>query len=126
VSEATSAREEESPPPAKKGKKRRGTAAAKASERSAPEGWPAFARDFPADAELTRLVEAFERGEYALVREAAPRLANSTEDDDVRRAARELRRRLDPDPLAVYLLGVAAALLVFLAYWFWTHPHEGL
>jgi hypothetical protein len=90
-----------------------------------PDIGPAFARQFPHDRELERLVTAFEAGNYALVREAAPRLAQQTESDEVRRAARELRRRVDPDPLMVYLVGVAALLLGVLAYWYWSHPHVG-
>jgi hypothetical protein len=84
---------------------------------------PAFAHAFPRDAELDALVAAFEAGDYARVRREAPALAQRTEDDAVRRAARELRRRLDPDPAAVYMLLAAAMLLVFLAGWYWLHPH---
>jgi hypothetical protein len=85
---------------------------------------PAFAHDFPRDPELDALVAAFEQGDYARVRREAPELVHRTESDEVRRAARLLRRRLDPDPLATYLFAAAAALLVFLAIWYWTHPHE--
>ncbi len=89
------------------------------------EGVPAFARSFPRDDDaLTALVAAFEAGDYARVRREAPALVQKTDRDDVRRAARELRRRLDPDPLAVYMLMAAAALLVFLAGWYWLHPHS--
>ncbi|MFT3773503.1 MAG: hypothetical protein QM820_49635 [Minicystis sp.] len=84
---------------------------------------PAFARGFPADPDLAALVAAFEAGDYARVRREAPALAKKTDRDDVRAAARELRRRLDPDPLAVYLLGIAAVLLVFLAGWYLMHAH---
>ncbi len=85
---------------------------------------PAFARAWPRDATLDALVAAFEAGDYARVRREAPDLARQTEDDAVRRAARELRRRLDPDPVAVYMLMAAAALLVFLASWYGLHPHS--
>lgn len=44
---------------------------------------------------------------------------------DIRPALREVLRRLEPDPLALGLVGVAAILLVILAGWYWTHPHEG-
>jgi hypothetical protein len=87
------------------------------------DGGPAFARGWPRDPELDALVAAFEAGDYARVRAKAPELARSTESDAVRRAARELARRLDPDPAAVYMLMAAAALLVFLAGWYWLHPH---
>jgi hypothetical protein len=46
-----------------------------------------------------------------------------TDRAEVRKAARELVKRLDPDPIAVYLLAGAALLLAFLALWYWTHPH---
>jgi hypothetical protein len=87
------------------------------------DGLPAFARAFPREPALDALVLAFEAGDYARVRREAPALARSTDDDAVRAAARELRRRLDPDPLAVYLLAAAALLLTFLAGWYWAHPH---
>jgi hypothetical protein len=98
--------------------------------RAAPEGIepderrPGFARTWPHDAVLDALVAAFEAGDYARVRREAPALAERTEHDAVRRAARELRRRLDPDPVAVYMLMVAGALLAFLAGWYWLHPHS--
>jgi hypothetical protein len=47
----------------------------------------------------------------------------STDSVAVRKATRELLKRLDPDPIAVYLLAGAALLLAFLAFWYWTHPH---
>jgi hypothetical protein len=90
----------------------------------ASEDVPAFAIGWPRDAELTALVTAFEAGDYARVRREAPALAQRTEDRDVRRAARELAKRLDPDPVAVYMLAAAAMLLVFLAGWYWSHPHH--
>lgn len=86
---------------------------------------PAFARGFPRDPALDALVAAFEAGDFARVRREAPELAKQTDRDEVRAAARELMRRLDPDPLAVYLLGIAAVLLAFLAGWYWLHPHGG-
>ena len=85
---------------------------------------PAFALSFPSDPALDALVQAYEQGNYARVRREAPALAKRTERPEVRKAARELARRLDPDPLAVYLLVGAALLLVFLAGWYWSHPLE--
>lgn len=87
------------------------------------DGVPAFALDFPDDPTLTALVAAFEQGDYARVRREAPALVQQTESVAVRKAARELRKRIEPDPLAVYLLAGAALLLAFLAFWYWTHPH---
>ncbi len=112
------------PPPPKRRKKRRKRAAAdEAPEAEERRDVPAFARAFPRDPALDALVAAFEAGDYARVRREAPALAKATEHDDVRAAARELARRLDPDPLALTLLGGAAVLLFFLAAWYWSHPH---
>lgn len=85
---------------------------------------PTFVHTFPADPELERLVSAFERGDYALVRREAAAVAAAAADPAVRRAARELRRRIDPDPLARYLLFVGVALLVVLVAWTYGTPHH--
>jgi len=79
---------------------------------------PSFARDFPRDPALDALVEAFVQGDYARVRADAAKLAESAHDDEVGRAARELVRRTQADPLTVWLLILASALLVALSvYW---------
>jgi hypothetical protein len=90
---------------------------------AAREGLPPFTRDYPRDAALDALLAAFEAGNYAVVRRDAPALAESTEKDDVRWAARDLLRRIQPDPIILYLLAIAAGLLVVLAVWYWSHPH---
>ena len=84
---------------------------------------PAFARSFPKDAALDSLVESFTRGDYARVRREAPELARSADKTEVKEAALELRRRIDPDPLALILMFLAVALLVVLASYYWTHRH---
>jgi len=88
-------------------------------------GWPEFASWFPQDPAVEELVVAFESGNYARVREGSRRIlsAQPAKPDDVRRAAREMLRRIDPDPIAIYLLAGAALLLVFLSFWYWTHSH---
>jgi len=78
---------------------------------------PLFLTEFPEDPELSRLVAAFEAGNYALIRSDAERLAKRTGDARIRDAALELRRRIDPDPLIKYLLGLAVALLLFLVFY---------
>lgn len=78
---------------------------------------PAFLLDFPEDPELERLILAFEAGNYALVRREAEPLAARTRDSAVRDAALELRRRIDPDPLATGLLALSVLLLLFLTFW---------
>jgi hypothetical protein len=87
---------------------------------AAGEERPAFLLDFPEDPELERLILAFEAGNFAQVRAQAPQLAASTTDDAVRRAALELRRRTDPDPLLLVLLGLCIVLFVFLVSWVYT------
>lgn len=85
---------------------------------------PRFLLEFPDDPELTRLAAAFEAGDYRAVRIGAGRLAETTEDPLVREAARELRRRIDPDPLMKYLLAVALTLFVFVVwYTYQSQPH---
>lgn len=78
---------------------------------------PLFLSEFPEDPRLSRLVVAFEAGNYALIRSDAEKLAEQTSDPLVRDAALELRRRIDPDPLIKYLLGLAVALLLFLVFY---------
>jgi len=78
---------------------------------------PAFLLSFPRDPELEPLIAAFEAGDFARVRREAPELARRTRDEAVRRAALELRRRIDPDPLLVVLLVFALSLFAFLVAW---------
>jgi hypothetical protein len=82
---------------------------------------PRFLLGFPQHPDLQRLVAAFEAGNYALVREEAEALAERAETPAVRDAALELRRRIDPDPLAKYLLALTAALLLSLSYFAYNH-----
>ncbi len=89
----------------------------------APVSVPAFAKDFPSDPALQRLVALFEQGNYAQVRKDGPALLKSTEDPAIRSAVKDVLKRIEPDPLALYLLVAAGALLVILAGWYWTHPH---
>ncbi len=76
--------------------------------------------DFPDDPRLRELTEAFERGDYRFVRDHAAKLEASA--PELAQAARELRARIDPDPLAVKLILASAALLVFLTAWAY-HAH---
>ena len=78
---------------------------------------PTFLLDYPEDPALERLITAFERGNYALIRREAEAVAKAAEDPAVRDAALELRRRIEPDPLAKYLLLIATLLLVYLVAW---------
>jgi hypothetical protein len=92
----------------------------RARQNAAGEDRPAFLLNFPADPQLERLILAFEAGDFAQVRAQAPQLVASTTDDAVRRAALELRRRTDPDPLLLVLLGLCVVLFVFLVAWVYT------
>lgn len=86
---------------------------------------PRFLLDFPDNPELEPLIVAFESGNYAYIRDNAERVAAAATDPLVREAALELRRRIDPDPLAKYLLLVSVLLLVFLSVWaYLTHGHR--
>ena len=60
---------------------------------------------------------AFEQGNFAQVRALAPELASRTTNPEVRRAALELRRRIDPDPLLIVLLIFSLSLFSFLVLW---------
>lgn len=115
----------------KKGKKgRRKSKSAAADSGSAPrselndEGRerPAFLLKFPHDPELEPLIAAFEAGNYAHVREFAPRLAEHSEQPEVKAAAQELLERIEPDPLVKFLLAVAIALFVVVVAFVY-HSH---
>jgi len=84
---------------------------------------PPFLAAFPDDPDLQRLTDAYQRGDYRLVRQDAAALAERTADARVRKAALELRRRIDPDPLARYVIIAAVALLMFLIVWAYGAAH---
>jgi hypothetical protein len=78
---------------------------------------PRFVLGFPNDPDLMELSAAYERGDFAFVRKHAAALIDKSPDPVVRAAAKELRRRIDPDPQVVWLLCLALGLLVFLGVW---------
>lgn len=83
---------------------------------------PAFLLRFPEDPELEPVIAAFEAGNYAHVRVAAQKLSEHGQTPEVRHAADELLRRIEPDPLMKLFLGVAIALLlVVVAYGYMGH-----
>ena len=84
---------------------------------------PRFLLEFPNDPALQALVSAFEAGNYQAVREGSAKLIASSEDPIVRAAARELGRRIDPDPLLKYLLFVALGLFVFVVWYTYQGQH---
>ncbi|MFO7181125.1 MAG: hypothetical protein DIU78_020665 [Pseudomonadota bacterium] len=105
-----------------RGKKRRRrkkaeeSAAAPVFERPAitEHGWerPRFLRRFPNDPELEPLIRAYELGRYAELRKAAPRVMESSASPEVRRAAEELLRRTEPDPLVKFFLAMTLVLVI--------------
>lgn len=112
--------------PRKKKKKRKKEPTAEGPNPLGPDGRerPTFVLAFPSDPELDRLVKAFELGNYAFVREHGPALIEKSETPAVRDAARELVRRIEPDPLVKILLGISVSLLLLLTLWAYkTHGH---
>ncbi len=87
----------------------------------APVSRPLFAKAYPEDPTLQRLLDAFVEGDFALVRREAPELARSTQEPEVARAALDLKRRTEPDSTTITLLLASAGLLLFLILWFHTH-----
>lgn len=110
--EAASKKTPSEEPPRKKRKKKKVTAR---------EGVPTFAQRYPQDEALDALLRFFDRGNYAAVREGAEKLLTSDAKPAVKQAAEDLLRRLEPDPLARYLMGTATLLLVFFSLWYFTH-----
>jgi hypothetical protein len=108
---------DETPKKKKKKKKRAGDDTPKRDELDA-EGRerPTFVLTFPSDPALDHAVKAFELGDYASVRTAATKLTEH-ENPDVRAAAGELLRRIEPDPLVKLLLAMAVLLLVVVTFW---------
>lgn len=84
-------------------------------------GYPAFARNFPDNGELAKLVEAFARGDYKTAGDGGRALAAKTDDDAVKKAALLLAERTKPDPTSRVLFLFTATLLVFLSVWWMTH-----
>ena len=116
------------PPPKKRKKKRKAApqAAAAVGERSEVDAQgrerPHFLLRFPVDAALEELIDAFERGNYKKVRELSPGLIARSERAEVQAAARELLRRIEPDPLLKFILFASMALFVaVVAYVYYAH-----
>ncbi len=82
-----------------------------------------FLESLPDDPTLQELGEAFEAGNYARVRVEAQRLAESSDREDVRAAAADLLRRVEPDPLVKYLFVLVVLLLVAVTAFAYGHGH---
>lgn len=77
---------------------------------------PTFVLTFPSDPSLDHAVKAFELGDYATVRTEASKLLDHPS-KDVRAAAGELLRRIEPDPMVKILLAMAVVLLLVVTFW---------
>ena len=84
---------------------------------------PHFSDGYPDDPALAALVASFRRGDYRTVRDGAPKLAASTDDAAVKTAALDLRARLEPEPLVLWMMAGTGLLLAFLVAWFYGHQH---
>ncbi|HET9957304.1 MAG TPA: hypothetical protein VFQ61_22555 [Polyangiaceae bacterium] len=73
---------------------------------------PRFLLEFPEDPELERLIGCFEAGNYRELRQGAPTLIERSTNPEIRAAAEELLRRIEPDPLMKLLL--VAAIVLFI------------
>ena len=92
--------------------------------RLAPAGKHArFLDSFPEHEGLSRAVSAFENGNYAQARTLCDELLDREEDEDVRDAARELIRRMQPDRLIVAILWASFALLALIVLRVYGHGH---
>lgn len=120
MSESTAATEKEAS--AKKAKGEESPRKKRKKKKAAPrEGVPGFAQKYPHDEALETLVALFDKGNYAAVREGAAKLLASDAKPAVKQATEDLLRRLEPDPLARYMLGASVLLLVFFSLWYFTH-----
>jgi len=77
------------------------------------------------DPRLAALVLAFKEGNYAEVRRGAPELVRTSENDEVKSAARELMSRTQADPLMVWLLVLTGLLLGTLSLYWMTRGAHG-
>jgi hypothetical protein len=96
--------------PRKRSKRRRSTS------ESTPEQ-PDFLLSFPQSPELEPAVDAFLNGNYREVRRVCDNLLERDLDPDVQSAARELLRRLTPDPLIKGILWGSFVLLALIVLW---------
>jgi hypothetical protein len=78
---------------------------------------PPFAAGYPDDARLDRALELLRVGNYRAMRALVEPLTLGDGEPAVAAAARDLVRRISPDPIAFVLLGVTALLLLTLTLW---------
>jgi hypothetical protein len=78
---------------------------------------PEFLEGFPEHEGLSQAVAAFENGNYAQVRKLCQQLLDRENDHEVRRAATELLRRIEPDRMIVAILWASFLLLALVVLW---------
>jgi hypothetical protein len=77
----------------------------------------AFLDDFPPDPDLLPLVEAFQSGHYARLRELYAALRTRSKDPETLELARELVERTHADPTATKLLLLSIGFFLFILTW---------
>ena len=82
-----------------------------------------FLDGFPEHEGLSRAVSAFENGNYAETRRLCEQLLDTDTDEDVRDAASELLRRMQPDRMVVAILWASFAMLALVALAVYGHGH---
>lgn len=82
-------------------------------EKEAPKPIPGAGT--PDGEKLARAVQAFDAGNYAVVRRLTTELEQAT-DADVKEYAKGLRRRIDVDPIQIVVLVACLALFLVIAY----------
>ena len=82
---------------------------------------PRFLARFPDHEGLAKAVLAYERGDYAEVRVMSKNLLAREDDAEVRGAASELLRRIEPDRLIVAILWSSFVLLALVILWAYGH-----
>jgi hypothetical protein len=87
---------------------------------------PGFAKDYPDDADLLALLEAFEAGNYRAVRAGTERIAQDHDKPaPVKHAARDLRSRTQATRFQIGLLVLTAVFVLALStYEIFNHGHR--
>jgi hypothetical protein len=82
---------------------------------------PRFLDNFPKHEALSGAISAYEAGNYAEVRRQCEHLLLQEQDAQLRRAATELLRRIEPDRLIVVILWASFVLLGMVMIWAYGH-----
>lgn len=83
-----------------------------------------FLDDLPDHPDLSPLIDAFENGNYAQLRELARALEQRSPESEVLDDALDLVARTAPDPIAKSLLLLSCAFFILLVIWvYFIHVH---